>query len=155
MPRRQIPILILSILATSIAFAQDSTSTDEQSQTVTLTISEFQTEIERACAADAKQARQFRAQRELSDRLSDSLAQCRGALGLATENDTRERLGEMTQLRRDDSLWYIVGAGLAAASGGLAIASFDCGEPEAKCLGFGFASLSAAAVSTLIWIWRF
>lgn len=154
MPLR-LPLIVILFLTTSSAFAQDSTSTDEQSPTVTLTISEFQTEIERACAADAKQARQFRAQRELNDRLSVSLHKCNGALGLAIQNDTREQLWALEQQRRADALWYWVGvAGSAVSSFSLFYAFATCEGLSKTCLISSGVSAAAAAGVAAIWVFR-
>lgn len=153
MPRRQIPILILSLLATSSAFAQDSPNTEETSQTVTLTISEFQTEIERACSADAKQARQFRAQRELSDRLSASLSRCDGALRVAQQNDSRALLGAAEQKTKEDSYWYWVGvAGTVVSTSAAAFVISSCKDASTVCvIGSGISAASALGVGAIWW----
>lgn len=129
---------------------------------MTLTLPELQKEIEFFCAEDARQARAYRAQREISDRYRGLHSECIGKLELFESNQktaeaSAAERATLEERRKTDAVAYLVGSGLALVAGVTASGAGLCwasGKSPELCAGLTAGASVALAGTVLVYFWR-
>ena len=160
-------LLIMTGFDAHAQSSKSSATTSPPTTLIQLTPAELQTEIEKWCANDASQARQFRSQVVLTDRCrqaldesTGSLAAVESALSIASRNATADaaEVARLNEAHKTDGVVSMVSNVFAASAGILMTLAGHCFATGGDPYICGFESAAAGVLVfgvVAFHVWRF